>query len=77
MCPVYDVIVYVFSRHLFYESGGVYRIKGTAEIYEKGTYQRSAPGRECPPGAASPGPGRDWIPELNSMNPGAERDPGT
>ena len=40
-------------------------------------YQRSAPGRECPPGPASPGPGRDWIPGLNSMNPGAGRDPGT
>ena len=39
--------------------------------------QRSAPGRECPPGPASPGPGRDWIPGLNSMNPGAGRDPGT
>ena len=40
-------------------------------------YQRSAPGRECPPGPASPGPGRDWIPGLNSMNPGAGRDPDT
>ena len=39
--------------------------------------QRSAPGRECPPGPASPGPGRDWIPGLNSINPGAGRDPGT
>ena len=40
-------------------------------------YQRSAPGRECLPGPASPGPGWDWIPGLNSMNPGAGRDPGT
>ena len=38
-------------------------------------YQRSAPGWECPPGPASPG--RDWIPGLNSKNPGAGRDPGT
>ena len=41
------------------------------------SFQRSVPNRECPPGPASPGPGRDWIPGLNSMNPGAGRDPGT
>ena len=39
-------------------------------------HQRSAPGRECPPGPASPEPGRDWIPGLSSMYPGAGREPG-
>ena len=33
-------------------------------------YRMSVPGRECPPGPASPGPGGDWIPGLNSMNLG-------
>ena len=33
-------------------------------------------GPECPPGPASPGSGRDWIPGLNSMYPGAGWEPG-
>ena len=33
--------------------------------------------RSVRPGPASPGPGRDWIPGLNSINSGAGRDPGT
>ena len=63
-----------------YNVNEVYELdtKGPMLFYwNSGKPQRSAPGRECPPGPASTGPGRDWIPGLNSMNPGAGRDPGT
>ena len=39
------------------------------------SYQRSAPGRECPSGLAS-SPGRDWFAGLTSMYPGVGREPG-
>ena len=42
-------------------------------------YQRSAPGRECPSGPASPGPCRDWFAGLRGLKfcwPGVGRVPG-
>ena len=33
-------------------------------IFQARPYQRSAPGRECPPGPASPGPARLYCPGL-------------